>query len=99
MSDCHLTTGKMDETPATCANAEADPGSTSATLPAGVTLADVVKRLDELNRRIDYVAVQLGAVAEFVDVIKGIGAAAAKGNGVQSMMLRNLVPGIENFGS
>lgn len=62
-----------------------------------VTLESVNAKLDELNRRIDYVARNLGGLVEFVNIIKGMGAAAAKGGGVQAALLRQMVPGIENM--
>lgn len=69
-----------------------------------VTLEDVADQLAEVLRRLDHIDVRINAlhskqnvVNEFVDVIKGIGAQAAKGGGMQAMMLRNMVPGIENL--
>ena len=55
------------------------------------TNADLLAEVKQLRE-------QLSSVVEFVEVIKGIGAQAAKGGGMQAMMLRNMVPGIEQLG-
>lgn len=60
----------------------------TTTEPTNADLLAEVKQLRE----------QLASVVEFVEVIKGIGAQAAKGGGMQAMMLRNMVPGIEQLG-
>lgn len=60
----------------------------TTTEPTNADLLAEVKQLRE----------QLSSVVEFVEVIKGIGAQAAKGGGMQAMMLRNMVPGIEQLG-
>lgn len=57
--------------------------------------------LEEQRRTLEQVEAirrELAGVVEFVEVIKNIGAQAAKGGGMQAMMLRNMVPGIEQLG-
>lgn len=60
----------------------------TTTEPTNADLLAEVKQLRE----------QLSSVVEFVEVIKNVGAQAAKGGGMQAMMLRNFVPGIEQLG-
>ncbi len=52
----------------------------------------------ELLAEVKELRTQLGAVVEFVNVLKGMGESLANAKGMQATMLRNMVPGLELLG-
>ena len=77
-----------------------------STVPAHEpTNAEVLAAVAALHHRVGSLMTMVANIGEkvqstdeFVEVIKNVGAQAAKGNGMQAMMLRNFVPGIEQLG-
>lgn len=71
--------------------AEAPDDSTVPAPAIEPTNADLLAEVKELRT-------QLGAVVEFVNVLKGMGESLANAKGMQATMLRNMVPGLELLG-